>query len=355
MPYHRAMTILLSNDEVHALLTMPECIAVLDSAYRQLAEGQAVGGANSEAVAPGGSADRVYQLKNMSGVVPGEGVAALRLTSDIIAFDTQRQRKLPLAPGGRYTGLILLFSTTTGEPLAIFPDGIVQRMRVGATSALGAKYLARADARSVGLLGAGAQAEAQLLAITATHRIETIRCYSPGAERRATFCNSMSAATGISVEAVERPEQAVRDADIVLCATNSAQPVFDVQWFAEGMHLSTIRGAELTPEVIRRADAVVIHERRVHGSSVATRDVRLPEVWMAIAGMPEIERAATLAELMAGRARGRTRASERTCFVNIVGIGLQFAAVGALVYRKALAAGCGRQLPSEWFTEREVP
>ncbi len=80
-------------------------------------------------------------------------MAAVRLNSDIISFG-ERQVKLPLAPGKRYTGLVLLFSCVTGEPLAIFPDGVLQRMRVGGASALGVKYLARPEAASVGLIGA---------------------------------------------------------------------------------------------------------------------------------------------------------------------------------------------------------
>jgi ornithine cyclodeaminase/alanine dehydrogenase-like protein (mu-crystallin family) len=79
----------------------------------------------------------------MDGVVPKLGVGAIRLNSDILTFpsisDVKRRVKVPAAPNERYTGLVLLFSTTTGEPLAIFPDGMVQPMRVAATTALRAQ------------------------------------------------------------------------------------------------------------------------------------------------------------------------------------------------------------------------
>lgn len=166
-------------------------------------------------------ADAVYSLKLMGGVLPSAGVGVVRLNSDIICFGSQRQVKLPLAPGERYTGLVLLFSTHTGEPLAIFPDGVLQRMRVGAASALGAKYLARADTSSVGLIGAGWQAGAQVMAITTLRKIERIRCYSPAREKREAFCAELSEKTGVSIDAVSTPEQAVRGTGIVLCATNS--------------------------------------------------------------------------------------------------------------------------------------
>src|SRR5438105_8966659 len=105
-----------------------------------------------------------------------------------------RREKVAAAPNNRYVGLVLLFSVENGEPLAILPDGVMQRMRVGAANGLGAKYLARKDARSVGILGTGWQAGAQLMAVCAVRDIETIRCFSPNQERGAAFARVMRAA-----------------------------------------------------------------------------------------------------------------------------------------------------------------
>ena len=86
----------------------------------------------------------------MDGVIPKLGVGAIRINSDILTFpqvgNQMRRVKVPAAPGKRYVGLVLLFSTHTGEPLAIMPDGVMQRARVGATNAIAAKYLSREDA-----------------------------------------------------------------------------------------------------------------------------------------------------------------------------------------------------------------
>ena len=83
----------------------------------------------------------------MDGIAPGLGVGAVRINSDIVTWpkvgDSYRWVKVPAAPGSRYTGLILLFSTETGEPLAIMPDGVIQRMRVDAASAIGTHHLAK--------------------------------------------------------------------------------------------------------------------------------------------------------------------------------------------------------------------
>ena len=156
---------------------MPDCIAVLEEAYQELAEGRGVSRTRSDCITPTGREDALYSLKSMDGVIPKLGVGAVRINSDIVTWPKKgnniRREKVPAAPGNRYVGLVLLFSTENGEPLAIFPDGVMQRMRVGAANGLGAKYLARKDAKTVGILGSGWQAGAQLMAVCAVRSIET--------------------------------------------------------------------------------------------------------------------------------------------------------------------------------------
>jgi alanine dehydrogenase len=346
--------LILSNDDAAGLLTMSDCIAALEQAYPELAQGRAANAPRSDAVTSTRQPGAVYSLKLMGAVIPSVGVGVVRLNSDIISFGNMRQTKMPLAPGNRYTGLVLLFSVDTGEPLAIFPDGIVQRMRVGATSALAAKYLARADANTVGLIGAGWQAGGHVMAICAMRKIDVIRCYSPTREKREAFCREMSEFTGVSVRSVNTPEEAVRGAGIVLCATNASQHVFRESWLEPGMHVGTIRGPELEPGVVRRSDIVAVNERVAHANTGVTNGVVVPKNRHTIAGLDPTQ-APSLGELIAGMARGRSAAHEKTCFVNLPGIGLQFAAVGAALYRKAREAGRGRELPTEWFTEDVVP
>ncbi len=125
----------------------------------------------TDSLAPTKTPGAIYGLKSADGVAPKFGTAAVRINSDIITYPevggVKRRVKVPAAPNKRWVGLVLLFSTETGEPLAIFPDGNMQRMRVGATNGLGAKYLAREDARTAAVIGSGFQAGAQLMAMTA--------------------------------------------------------------------------------------------------------------------------------------------------------------------------------------------
>ena len=131
------MTLLLSNDDVAELLSMSECMAVLEEAYVELAAGRGVSRIRSDTLTPTTRRERLYGLKTMDGVVPKLGVGAVRINSDILTWPERdgstRREKVPAAPNERYVGLVLLFSSETGEPLAIFPDGVLQRLRVGAT------------------------------------------------------------------------------------------------------------------------------------------------------------------------------------------------------------------------------
>jgi ornithine cyclodeaminase/alanine dehydrogenase-like protein (mu-crystallin family) len=308
--------------------------------------------------------EALYSFKSMDGVAPFLDVAAIRLTSEILTWpkDAQghaRRTRIGAAPNGRFVGLVLLFSTETTEPLAIFPDGIIQRARVGATSGLGAKYLARQDASVIAMLGCGWQAVAQVLAITAVRKIAKVLCFSPNPERRQAFAREMSERTGIEVVTCAAPQEAVRGADVVLCATNSGAPVLFADWVEKGMHLGTIQFAELDPPVFKSADVLVSHYSGTAAQVAASRGVEYAEKHQDLrrsvrAAIREHE-LPSLHDLVLGKFQGRTAPDQVTLFLNYIGLGYQFAALGALVHRNARARGIGRELPTDWFTEDVNP
>jgi ornithine cyclodeaminase/alanine dehydrogenase-like protein (mu-crystallin family) len=170
------MTLILSNKDVEQLLTMPECIAALEQSYVELAAGRGLSRTRSDCLVPTGRDGAHYSLKSMDGVIPQLGIGAVRINSDIITMpkvgNNVRRVKVPAAPNDRYVGLVLLFSTENGEPLAILPDGVMQRFRVGAASGLGIKYLARKNSKTLGIIGSGGQAGTQLMAACAVRDIE---------------------------------------------------------------------------------------------------------------------------------------------------------------------------------------
>jgi ornithine cyclodeaminase/alanine dehydrogenase-like protein (mu-crystallin family) len=357
------MTILLNNPEVEALLSMPECIAVLEEAYVDLAAGRGITRRRSDSLTPTSRPDAVYGLKTMDGVAPGLGVSAVRINSDIVTWPEtgagRRRVKVPAAPNDRYVGLVLLFSTDNGEPLAILPDGVLQRMRVGAANGLAAKYLARADSRTVGLIGSGWQAGSQLMAIQAVRPIETVHCYSPNEERRTAFCKNMTKRLGIDVIPVDSAEAAVADCDVAMCATSAIEHMFFERWVVPGLHMSSIKRPEIEPAAIRRADRLVIHTHDASPQHVTARDLPVAEnakgMGWTLSGDLDFASIDTLPEVVGGAAEGRQNDDQVTCFINNLGLGYQFAAVGSLVYRMAREQGAGREMPTDWFTQDVHP
>src|SRR5689334_10990423 len=162
--------IILSNEEVAELLSMENCLRHLENAYQELSEGVAVNRPRSDLYLPATTSDGVYCFKTMEGGLSREKVVALRLNSDVIKWQEKGGRiikdKVPAAPGNKWVGLVLLFSAESGEPLAIFPDGIIQGIRVAASSALAARFPAREDAGGLGIPGSGWQAPAHARAMS---------------------------------------------------------------------------------------------------------------------------------------------------------------------------------------------
>lgn len=354
------MTLILSNEDIDGLLKMSDCMEAMEQAFHAFGEGRVGSTGRCEILTPTAREDALYSLMNMNGVISDLGIAAVRINSDIMTWPSSgagtKRVKIPAAPNERYVGLVLLFSTTTGEPLAIYPDGIVQRMRTGATSGVAAKYMAREDARIVALLGTGWQAGAQAMAICTARPVMQIRCYSPREEGRRAFATEMSAKLGIEVIAAASAREAVRGADMVLCATNSMQPMLPADWLEPGMHVSSLKRLELDAAAVQRADIVVTHCRNAEASAHTIRAVgadlaRDTDRQKARLGETiHVDALPTLADLVHGRGAGRSRASDLTLFLNYTGMGYQFAATGALIYRRAVENGVGRKLDTDWFT-----
>ena len=198
------MTLILSNDDAAKVLNMRSVIDRLESLYSDLGVGSAVYRGRTDLFAPtiadiGGEHPAAHQFKTLDGAIPRRGVASIRVTSDIVAFPLvngkRRRIKAPVAEGNSYVGLVFLFSSATGELIAILQDGLLQRYTVGAINAIGAKHLSRANSTRVGLIGAGNQAGPQLEALKEVRDIESVCVYSPDASEAQAFADRMVAAT----------------------------------------------------------------------------------------------------------------------------------------------------------------
>lgn len=359
------MVRVLNNAEVESLLDMRACLDAMEDAYRDLGLNQAINRPRSHTYFPTPSKRWPgfnYRFKSQEGGIEKYGVWALRITSDMAGFamlsgGVKRRKLMPAASGNRYVGLIYLYSMETTEPLAIIQDSFIQKLRVGATSGIGVKYLAREDSHVLGLFGSGWQAGAHLEAILLTRDIHEVRVYSPTPEHRRQFAAEMAKKFSINIRAVERSDEAVRGCDIVMAATATVDPVFDGHLLEPGMHVGSIvasdktqKRRELDDEAIAKCDVVVVTSREQ-----AVYDEQ-PDIYGAVQkGLLTWDKIAELSELVSGKAQGRTNKSQITLFNNNVGMGIQFAALGAKVLDLAERSGLGRKIPLDWFLEETSP
>jgi alanine dehydrogenase len=349
---------------------MRECIAAQEAAFAALAGGGALTRPRIDIYAPCDREDGYFRWGSTEGV--SDGVLAVRLKSDVVAWPvaadgSKTEQKYCVEPG-TYCGLVLLFSTANGEPLAILNDGHLQHMRVGGAAGLGTRLLARENASVVGMIGSGGMARTFLQGIAEVRRISLVRVYSRSAANRERYAAEMSAELGIEIVPVDAPQDAVRGADIVATCTDSMGPVLESEWLEPGMHVVTLGPREISPPVAERFDIRIRqgddnyapgegggYRKDVAGRGgayvvgTAEEQRRLPEVQTAV--RLRIDDWPTYSDLITGRAPGRTRDDQITCYRTIGNWGVQFSSVGALVLRRVREAGLGRELPTEWFLQ----
>lgn len=357
---------ILSNADVEQVLSTDECMAALELAYKELVLGRAANRPRNHTYFPVRDErhpDFQFRFKSQEGGNAASGVWAVRTTSEMIGSETlpggvKRRRNLPLAGGDKYCGLIMLYSTSRLEPLAIMHDSYIQRLRCSATSALGMRVLSNPDASVAGLFGAGWQAQAHLEAMLLVRpSIEEVRTYSPVRADREAFALLWSNKTGKRIVAVDEPRDAVRGCQLVTCATNTFNPCFDGSWLEPGTHVSCITHPdgevmrrELDDLTYDRADRIVVLSREQ-----ISHDNQVDILGPVRRGRKRMEDIGELGELLLGRIAGRTSAGQITLFANNTGMGLQFAAVGARVLELAEKKGLGREIPTDWFLETTPP
>jgi ornithine cyclodeaminase/alanine dehydrogenase-like protein (mu-crystallin family) len=362
--------LILGNADVAKVLTMEATIEALEESYLSLAAGEAVCRPRIDIRIPTSDPAKNYQWGTMEGGST-RGYFAIRMKSDVV-YETRyggalTQEKYCVRPG-LYCGLVLLTSVETGEPLAILNDGVLQHMRVGGDGAIGAKYLANPDAEVVGMLGSGGMARVHVEALMAVRRIRKLQVYSPTRENRERFGREIAARHGIDVRVCERPEDIYKGAHIVAALTDSAVPVLDGTRLEPGTHLLNIGGSGKPDRAsLERVD---VYLRFGDAPAPASRpDLRLDDEhigWEARPGQRKFgdgrrdrdahgvllpEKRVTLADLVSGKAKGRTSRAQITYSERGNLQGAQFFAVAGKVFELAKQAGLGREIPTEWLLQ----
>ncbi len=364
------MTLIINNADVAKVLTMEMTMAALEEAYLALAAREAVCRPRIDIRIPTSDPAKNYQWGTMEGGSTA-GYFAIRMKSDVI-YETRyngsiTQEKYCTRPG-LYCGLVLLTSIETGEPLAFINDGHLQHMRVGADGGIGVKYLAKPAAAVVGMLGSGGMARTHMRAFTLVRDIKKLQVFSPTREHRESFGREMAAAYNIEVKVCDRAEDIYKGADIVAGLTDSAVPVLDGRLLENGAHIVNVGGTgKPDAESLRRVDVylrfgdapgpvgkpelAVDDEHLGYEARPAQRKYGDGRRGRARHGNMLPDKRVTLADLVAGKVKGRSNAEQITYSERGNLQGAQFFAIAGKIYEAAKRAGLGRQIPTEWLLQ----
>jgi len=316
------MALLLRERDVEELLDMPTALEAVEEVLRQQGQGQAPNQPRRRVFVPGGV------LHVMSGAMLGWGVMGLKAYS---------------AVKGKVRFVVLLFSTDTGELLAIIEADRLGQMRTGAASGIATKYMARPDAAVVGIFGTGWQARTQVQAVCSVRMIREVRAYGRDPERRKRFCGDMEKVLKCPVKPAESPEGVVKGADIIITMTSSREPVFDGRLLERGQHLNVAgsnraQNREVDDETIRRADRIVVDQ--IEDAQIESGDLVGP----VERGITSWSRMHELGAVVCGKVPGRERPDEVTLFKSN-GLAIEDVAAAWKVLERARAQGLGTEVP----------
>jgi ornithine cyclodeaminase/alanine dehydrogenase-like protein (mu-crystallin family) len=268
-------------------------------------------------------------LHAMAASIPGLEAAGLKWVG---GYPENPARGLPYI-----SGLLILNDVDTGFPIAVMDCTWITGCRTGAATALSARYLARPDSSTVAILACGVQGRTNLEALATQFPLRRVYAYDTRVAARDRYVREMSEQLGLEVIGVDEPEQAVREADLVVTSgpiLRHPAPVIRKDWLREGAFASAVDfDSYWTSEALAQVDRVTTDDHaqfRYYRELGYFRETPEP--------------CADLGELVTGVRPGRQSPTERTLAMNL-GLALEDMAVAPEVLRRATAAGLGTWLP----------
>jgi alanine dehydrogenase len=292
----------LSEEDVRKLLPMRDAIGLMRAAFEALAQGRAINQPRRRLILDTGS-----MLHSMAASYGNY-------------FGTKFYSANPKFGVHFY---FVLYSAQTAEPLAWMEANYLGQIRTGAATGYATDLLANPEAETIGVIGSGFQARTQVEAIRAVRPIKTVRVWSRNEEKRRKFAEECSAV------AVATPEAAVRDAQIVITATNSQNPVLEDGWIAPGTMINAVGSnvstrRELPGELVRRASMVAVDS--LEQAKIEAGDLILADSWANVVELQNVQPHFDLRQI--------------TIFKSL-GICVEDVAAGAFVYEQALSTSSG--------------
>ncbi|HKY07105.1 MAG TPA: ornithine cyclodeaminase family protein [Candidatus Binatia bacterium] len=319
--------LVLSETQVQSLIDIDELTAALEQAHVQYSTGKAVMPVRLVVPLP----QVQGRITSMPGFLSDDKALAMKV---VTYFQENTKQNLPAI-----LGTILLFSSETGKLIAVMDGSYITGIRTACASAMATKVLANTDTPVLGILGAGVQARTHIQALSRVRKINRVRIYSPSGTSAAAIKRDLEPASGVTIEVAPSPEQALRDADIVVTATTAKTPVVKFASLKPGAHVNAVGSHR--PDA-RELDGATMARAKV---IVDSREAIMAECGDVLLAIEEKSIAkdhihAEIGEILAGAKSGRAGADEITVYKS-VGIAIQDVAAANLVYRKALERGVG--------------
>jgi ornithine cyclodeaminase/alanine dehydrogenase-like protein (mu-crystallin family) len=353
MPY------LFHSDDVDHLIPLEEAVSIAENALMKIPEREGVNAPrkrlNLHRVQGEYPYDTVLNIYAGGAASYGAIGAQVALHRKVIQGSQQEAGSY----NSEQTEMALIYDTDTGSLLGLMahrPRHVqgTADLRTPATSLVGLDRLARRDAKRVGIYGSGNQACSTFIGLTELRSIESAKVYSPTQAHRKQFAEKVSEMTGVPVKAVNNPEEACRDVGIVLCMTNTNVPVINGSWLEPGQYIISVVGSnielvksgnleaprrEIDDETLRRCARVVALSRE------QAIDSQQGDIyWPVQEGVITWDKVVDIADVLAGKAPGRTDDQEIILYKNQGGQGIIDIALAHRCYELAKEKGVGQEI-----------
>jgi alanine dehydrogenase len=323
----------LTRHDVQQALTMADAIDAVRKAFIQLSIG--------EAQVPPRASVALDAHQGLTLFMPGFLAATQSLAVKIVSVhERNHERNLP-----RINALVLLIDPATGLPLAMMEGGYLTAIRTGAASGVATDLLAKPDATTAAIFGAGAQARTQALAVAAVRDIRRFRVYARTQRNIHAMLAELKPQLGDEVElvAAKSPTEAIAGADIICAATSSLEPVFDGAGVQVGTHVNATGSyqphmQEIDIKTLLRASKIVVDSREAAAMEAGDLLIAIES-----GALSPDKIYAEIGDIAAGLKPGRETSEEITYFKS-VGNAVQDAAVAQLVYQRAIHEGIGTEI-----------
>lgn len=321
------MVLILTETDVQSILDIGDAIEAVEGAFIEIGRGTAIAPARPNLYLPKYDGNLLLNC----GYLHASDSVGVKIAS---SYAGNARLGLPTV-----TALIALYDARSGALLSLMGGTYITAMKTGASGAVAAKYLVGANPVTAGIIGTGIQGETQVWGLTKVTGLKRVVAYDLDEERKSRFCEKVSKKFGVQALPANSSEAVLRQADILVTATTSRNPVFSGKFLKEGTHVNAIGSftdaRELDEETIRTAKTVYVDNEE----ALAVGDLKVP----LDAGSLRKENVVHLAEVIGGRRPGRTHDKQVTVFKSVGGAPYDIA-VAAKTFQLAKARRVGKDV-----------